>query len=113
MTMRLMTPQLARRVLVYALKKALTKEGLQKCLALIATHVESTENKVDDEVFQVFGPAASHVLANSKAGMSIEEYEVLVFEALEDAARATKPEWDDVLVKATMAVAPIVRKGRK
>jgi len=110
-----MTPQAiaisaASAILRYAIKQALTKEGAEKVLDLIGRHVHQTETKVDDEIYKVFGPAASHVLANAKKDMSVEAYEDLVFGALEMAAKATPAAWDDVLVQAAKAAAPAARK---
>lgn len=105
---------MVQRALVYALKKAITKEGLEKCLSLLAGHIDSTENKVDDEIFRVFGPAASHLLAGAKQDMASSEYEELVFDALEIAAAATQATWDDVVVEVARAAAPAARRaGRK
>ncbi|MDH4182884.1 MAG: hypothetical protein OEV92_01570 [Nitrospinota bacterium] len=113
MTPQILNAEIVRRVLVFAIKKAITKEGAAKCLALLAGHIESSETKVDDEIWKVFGPAASHVLAGAKAGMTGEDFESLVFESLEIAAAATPAAWDDALVKAARAAAPIARgRGR-
>jgi len=110
-----MTPQTialsaAQTVLRYALKKALTKEGMQKSLELLTSHAASTENKVDDEIVRVFGPSAAHVLANTKKDMTSEAFHELVFDALDIAARETPAAWDDALVQAARAVAPVARK---
>ena len=107
------TMEIARRAMVYAISRALTKEGMGKCLTLLSSHIASSETKVDDEIWRVFGPAASHVMAGAKAGMTLEDYENLVFEALEMAAAATPAAWDDVVVKAAKAAAPAVRAGGK
>ncbi|MDH5511087.1 MAG: hypothetical protein OEZ32_12150 [Nitrospinota bacterium] len=110
MTPKALTMDIAQRALVFAIKRAITKEGMRTCLTLLASHVQATENKVDDEILRVFGPAASHVLAGAKAGMTLEEYEALVFEALESAALATAAAWDDVIVNAARSVAKSQRK---
>ncbi|MDH5637355.1 MAG: hypothetical protein OEZ04_02575 [Nitrospinota bacterium] len=112
MTPKALTMDIARRALVFGVKRAITKEGMRTCLTLLASHIQATENKVDDEILRVFGPAASHVLAGAKAGMTLEEYESLVFEALESAALATPAAWDDVIVSAAQAVATSPRKAR-
>jgi hypothetical protein len=113
MTPQILTMEIARRALVYAISKALTREGVEKCLALLTAHIDSSETKVDDEIWRVFGPAASHVMAGAKSGMTLEDYESLVFDALEIAAAATPAAWDDVVVKAARAAAPLPRAGGK
>jgi len=110
-----MTPQTialsaAQTVLRYAIKKALTKEGMAKTLNYLTAHAAQTETRVDDALVRVFGPSAAHVLANAKKDMTSEAFHELVFDALDMAARETPAAWDDVIVKAARAAAPAARK---